>query len=293
MEVVKTLRLNQFLKANEEAFFYANTIQDHLLDNHIHIDKPHKHEFYSTYLFVKGDGVHEIDFRNHLIKPGSVFFMSPGQVHNWELSEEVEGYVFFHSLEFYDLHYVQSTIKKFSFFGSLSATKCFYLSTEQLGEFELLFQKIKTEADGNDAHKSAYILSLITQVYIEMSRLINKQQGGELEDFQVYSHHFERFEQLLEKHFKEIKSPAVYAEMMNMTTKHLNRIVKSSLNKTTHELISSRVILEAKRMLMHTDSNFNEIAYQLGYEDYPHFSKIFKKIEGLTPSEFIKSYNLT
>lgn len=292
MEIVKTLRLNQFMEGEQEAFFYANLLQHHLPHNHIHIDKPHKHEFYATYFFCKGKGRHEIDFQNYEVVPGSLFFMSPGQVHHWDLSDDAEGFVFFHSQEFYDLHYVKNTIRKFPFFGSLSAKRTLYLSEIQMIEFEALFKKILVEAHGNDRHKYSYILSLITQVYIESNRLLSDQQKDNREETRNYYHHFERFENLLEKNFKVMKAPSAYAEQMNMTVKHLNRIVKSIANLTTQELIIARVVLEAKRMLTYTDFHFNEIAYELGYEDYPHFSKAFKKTVGDTPSEFVKKYNL-
>lgn len=291
MDDLKILKLSQFQRGTTEAVFYVNTLKDHLPDNHIHIDKPHKHEFFSTYFFTKGKGIHEIDFDAHYIKPGSIFFLAPGQTHHWKLSDDVEGFVFFHSADFYDMHYLRNTIRTFPFFNSLSSPHFLYTTTGEASFLKLLFNRMYVESLYNRWHKEQYILSLMTQIYIEINRLLNEQNEGENEESRTYLFHLRRFEDLLEENFKEIKSPAKYAEMMNITPKHLNRIVQSAMNQTTNDMILRRVVLEAKRMLMYTDSNFNEVASLLGYYDYPHFTRVFKKQEGLTPTEFIRKYN--
>jgi AraC-like DNA-binding protein len=105
-----------------------------------------------------------------------------------------------------------------------------------------------------------------------------------------YYSKFIQFQELVEHNFKTEKSANTYAGWMNMTTKHLNRINKLTVNKTTSELISDRIILEAKRLLIYAHNNFSEIAEQLGFDDYAHFSKLFKHKTGMNPSDFTKKY---
>ena len=94
----------------------------------------------------------------------------------------------------------------------------------------------------------------------------------------------------MEKYYVQEKLASEYAEKLNITQKHLNRVVKSITTKTTTDIILERVILEAKRNLIYTDDSFSKIANKLGYEDYAYFSKIFKKRVGVSPSEFLKRY---
>ena len=77
---------------------------------------------------------------------------------------------------------------------------------------------------------------------------------------------------------------------MNISSKHLNRITKEVIGKTASEVITDRIILEAKRRVLHTKNNFSEVAFSLGYDDYAYFSKLFKKASGLTPTAFLKIY---
>jgi AraC-like DNA-binding protein len=76
--------------------------------------------------------------------------------------------------------------------------------------------------------------------------------------------------------------------MMAMSEKHLNRISKACLNKTTTDLITDRILLEAKRSLTHTTLCIGEIAENLGYLDNSYFARFFKKKTGETPLEFMK-----
>ena len=76
-----------------------------------------------------------------------------------------------------------------------------------------------------------------------------------------------------------------------MSEKNLNRICKITFNKTTSDVIADRIILEAKRMLVHSKSSVIQISVELGYEDDSYFIRVFKKRTGETPLQFIKGYD--
>ena len=97
----------------------------------------------------------------------------------------------------------------------------------------------------------------------------------------------QQLEDLIEKNFRTIKSVRSFARLMFVSEKHLNRMVKTSLNKTTSDLISERIILEAKRELAFSKKNVSEIIDELGYDDSAYFFRFFKKKTSFTPSEFL------
>lgn len=90
--------------------------------------------------------------------------------------------------------------------------------------------------------------------------------------------------------FTEKSCIKFYAGELNITAKHLNRVVKSTINKTTGQLISDRIVLESKRLIVHKNVNMAEIADSLGFSDYAYFSRFFKSKTGITPMEFRKNY---
>jgi AraC-like DNA-binding protein len=105
-----------------------------------------------------------------------------------------------------------------------------------------------------------------------------------------YMAHLKKLEGLIEKHFRTVKSPKEYAQMMHVSEKHLNRICKVTLNKTVTEMIVDRILLESKKLMVYSDHNISEIVHELGYEDNSYFSRLFKKKLNQTPVEFMNQH---
>jgi AraC-like DNA-binding protein len=103
--------------------------------------------------------------------------------------------------------------------------------------------------------------------------------GGELLLLQT-------LENLIEEHYKEHLPVTFYADQLHVTTKHLNEICKRALAKTTNELIQERSVLEAQRLLIHSELTSTQIAAELGYFDTTYFFRFFKKHTGQTPEQF-------
>ena len=83
-----------------------------------------------------------------------------------------------------------------------------------------------------------------------------------------------------------MKSPSEYADKLNLSTAYLNECVKNTTGYSVSYHIQQRVILEAKRLLYYSDKSVKEIAAELGYDDYPYFSRLFTKIAGITALAF-------
>ncbi|MBA3682147.1 MAG: helix-turn-helix domain-containing protein [Bacteroidetes bacterium] len=265
--------------------FYANSMKRHLRDHHI-ILTPHKHDFFLTVLFTKGSGTHEIDFTNYKVEPGAIFMLRPGQTHNWKLSKETDGFVFFHTKDFYDSRSVTEKTQDFPFFSSIHNPPLLLLKNKRKEKIEDLFSEIKKEYEENNLLKFQKLYSLVALTYIELTRSYQPQKQIKSE---IYLLKLRQLEDLIDKNYKNIKAPHHYAKMMAMTEKHLNRICNTCLNKTTTELISNRVILEAKRLLTHSKVPINQVAEELGYLDNSYFSRFFKKQTGQSPLDFMRA----
>lgn len=282
------LDITQFHSSGDVERFYANDFTTHLLHNKDIISHPHKHNFYLSVLFTEGTGIHEIDFESYQIKPGSVFLLRPGQTHCWKFTTQGKGYIFFHSKEFYEATYQNKNLTIFPFFFSNQNSPCIYLTKETMFSIEPLFNAILTESYSNEILKQQKLVNLIDLVYIELSRLLLKGNVEDLVNSKNFTMKLYKFEQLIEEKYTTQKSAIAYAEDMNLSVKHLNRICQKTIGKTTTDVILERVILEAKRLILYSDNNLTEIARNLGYEDYSHFSKLFKQKSGMSPSQFQK-----
>jgi AraC family transcriptional activator of pobA len=94
------------------------------------------------------------------------------------------------------------------------------------------------------------------------------------------------FQRLLRQHFATWKQPAQYAAELAVTPSHLNDTVKALSGRSVSQHLQARTILEAKRLLYHTDQPVKQIGYALGYDEPVYFGKLFKKATGLTPQQF-------
>src|SRR5690606_25734913 len=142
----------------------------------------------------------------------------------------------------------------------------------------------------NQWKKTQIILSYLTQTYIYLNRFLVGQKPINVNEYKHYQSVFNKFEKILNVDFLNDKSASSYAKKLNISQKHLNRIVKIITGKTTKQIIADRVLLEAKRQLIYTDKTLTEIAITLGYTDYAYFSRLFKKSENMKPSDFRKQY---
>lgn len=261
---------------------YVNTFKNHLVD-HSFVEEPHRHDFYLLVVFTKGSGTHEIDFDSFIIQPGSVFLLQPGQMHHWNLSEDVDGFIVFYSQEMYNLYFGQKNIESYPFYFSVSSKPEIILNSEELTSILPYFRTMIAEVVGNQLLKQDKIMNLLDSIHIDLARKYNETFVHETHSYNVK---IKTFEQLLEEQFIHEKAASFYASHLNITLKHLNRICNEILKKTTTEVITGRVILEAKRMLMDKKMTVNEIATALGYDDYSYFARFFKKQTAMTPTAF-------
>ena len=278
--------INKFEFSNNDGDFYTNFLNKHVKNHHF-TRFPHKHDFFLVILFTEGTGKHEVDFETYKVEKGTLFVLKPGQMHYWELSDDVDGFVFFHSREFFDKGFISLSIKDFHFYNSFQGTPHFKLKEKQLNKLEFLMNELVTEYENNNYLKWQKIHSLIVLVYIEISR--DNNPSGNIKN-QTYLTKLRQFEDLIEENFRREKFVKEYAFKLNITEKHLNRITKSCIGKTSTQLISERIILEAKRMLIYSKLNVTQIGEELGYFDNSYFVRFFKKNAGVTPFAFLVKY---
>jgi AraC family transcriptional regulator, transcriptional activator of pobA len=261
---------------------YLNTFKNHLID-HSFVEEPHRHNSYVLVFFTKGSGTHEIDFDVFTIQAGSMFFLQPGQIHHWNLSDDVEGFVIFYSQEMYNLYFGQKTIGDYPFYSSVDNKPEMVFDLAESKAILPYFNTMIAETKENHRFKQDKIMNLLDCIHIEIAR---KYTETNLHEAHSYNVKMKSFEVILEKNFKIEKTPSFYASQLHITLKHLNRICNEILQKTTTEVITDRIILEAKRMLMDKKMTVNEIATALGYDDYSYFTRLFKKHTKITPSAF-------
>ena len=129
----------------------------------------------------------------------------------------------------------------------------------------------------------------LEDLVIQFTRIRQKQLGEQNGILIPNNEKLRKLELLIEQHFKAHKTVAFYASQLHVSARHLNNIVTQKSGKSISSMIQERLLMEAKRQLLHSEKTVNEIAYQLGFSDKAYFHRFFKKYTGLTPLAFRKN----
>jgi len=101
------------------------------------------------------------------------------------------------------------------------------------------------------------------------------------------------FKQLVHKDFFKQKSVSYYADKMAVSTNYLNRCVSTVFDKSTKEIILEVAIMHSQLLLEETNKTIANIAYELNFEDPSYFARLFKRVVGITPSEYRSNVSTT
>ncbi|MCE7056601.1 AraC family transcriptional regulator [Algoriphagus sp. AGSA1] len=268
----------------DSSHFYYSGLKNHLA-KHQFIQKPHKHDFYIIVVFTQGKGSHTIDFKSFTVEPGSVFFLSPGQVHSWDLSAESDGHILFFSADFYTAIFSRKRLNDYSLFTSSLEFPRLEINGSEAYEILYIFDKAHQETQNPTWASMDLLRNFTDTLLIYFYRHKGKKTSFSHEEKLVYDQ-FEKFEILVDNYFKKHREASFYAEKMKLSMKQLNGLCKKAVGKTISQLILDRVVLEAKRLLTHADLNISQVAYELEFDDPSYFTRLFKKKTRVTPEQF-------
>lgn len=279
MEKIQVRHISTFQK--EPDFSESFSIRDlhDLLAGKDMIQELHRHDFFYILALKKGTGNHEIDFVPYTACDNSVFFMRPGQVHQLVLKAGSTGYL----LQFRDEFYFPRNKASNRLLHKAGNSNHYQLNAGGFQKLLTILTSISREYNDKQESYEEVIKANMGVLFIELVRLHSSIQP---DNVNLYTQErLEAFLSLLETHANQ-KQVSEYAAMLNLSAYQLNAITKAALGKTCSELINEHVILEAKRYLLATSNQINQIAYHLGYEDVSYFIRFFKKQTGHSPEAF-------
>jgi AraC family transcriptional regulator, transcriptional activator of pobA len=282
--------LSQELKYNDQKVFFAfRTMEENHLRTGGKPDVPHRHEFYTILLIKDAKGKHVVDYVEFEMKPNMVFLLSPGQVHQVISDPNPSGDIIMFNDEFLERNYIsRSFITNLGLFSCQTTTPPLRIPDEYIAKLSYLSDEIRDAFAGDQPFMFDIIASHLKLFLIECNRFAPPSRTSNLQTIDSGSTLLRSFRDLLETRFQQWRKVSDYASQLNISPDYLNEVVKSNIGKTAKELIMERVILEAKRLGLHTHLSTKEISYQLGFEDPSHFSKLFKNETSELFSEFRK-----
>jgi AraC family transcriptional activator of pobA len=238
---------------------------------------PHRHaRLHQLLLIESGGGQARLEERAYALSPMRVVNVPIGDVHGFSFIRGTEGWVLTVAAEVLD----QVLLPSEGLRRVLSSTTV----VRGTALMRITMKQIFAEFAGRRFAR-AHVLRALTAMLIG---LVAREMAakGRMPDSRINIELFERFEALLEQHFREHWTVSQYATMLSVTPTHLSRITRCATGHAASHLIVERIIREARRNLVYTNLPISTIAYALGFNDPAYFSRLFSGATGLSPSNF-------
>ncbi|WP_283640700.1 helix-turn-helix domain-containing protein [Mesonia mobilis] len=261
----------------------------HFFDKDNPFDHIQRLNYYSLIWVKNGQGTVKVDFLKHNFGPDNLFSFSLYQPFMLQADKNISGLAIHFHPDFFCIHKHQKEVAcNGVLFNNMYDPPFIHLDDKSKANFEMIIDQIKTEMQTPALAQYELLISYLKIFLITASRLKTEQQHQEKEILNETEEPFilQNLKNYIETHYKTKHTASDYAAMLAITPKALNKLTKAHFNKTLTELISERIIIEAKRELYLTNKTVKEIAYDLGYTDEYYFSRFFKKNVEVSPLFF-------
>lgn len=247
-----------------------------------YLNDPARRDFYEIVWLRNEDALHVPQHNFQTLKGDWFYFIPPYRVHQLNKAGK-NGVLISFKQDLLEGDLKEFLLDVFRMFNIQGEFSCLQVDQETSDELLAFFELLEDEYN-KDTSNLIIVKALLKVFLLKLIQL--KEHHFTLQDInekRVYE-----FMLMLEMNYQEKRSAEFYANELGISAKRLNQILKDKLDKTAVQLIHDRLILEAKRQIIHSENTIKEIAYNLGFKDHSYFSRFFKLHADQTPQEFQK-----
>lgn len=242
---------------------------------------PHIGDYYLFSIIEHGICDLYVDFNKVTTEDGFMGYVLPGEVMHFTSIENIEGYVVC-----LDKVLIDDNIANILSDREYNLTKNQLQLKEGIEMCKLIYSRYQSTNCVNNDQVLLRMIDTLISIFAEIASCNNSENRTMTRSCILTN----QFRKLVVDNAIDIKSPSVYASMMNISSIYLNEVVKKCTGMSSSEVIQEQIILVAKRMLYHSNKNIKEIAHELGYEDHTYFTRLFTKKCKVTPTKFRQMY---
>lgn len=265
--------------------FEVYDLKDYRVKNVEKAANPHSHSYYQIIWFFNKGGTHTVDFKTYDINENTILFISKDQIHYFDDNLDVPGWLI-HFNESFFMHTDVDIFLKYNIFKA-QQSPCYAMDFEAIETAKNHMALILNELDKRSRFGFEDIVRFLLKcLLINLERAHLKDLNEKLEFTSPYELQFFKFKELIEENYKNGFSVSDYANLLHISSKTLTTITKNIANKPPSQIISERIILEAKRLLKFTSLQIGEVAYRVGFDDPSYFIKYFKRHVLESPSRY-------
>lgn len=247
-----------------------------------YLNDPGRKDFFEIVWLQNEFPLHAIKEEEKPITGHWIYLIPPYRVHQLNKAGK-NGILLSFKRDFLDEEDKEFYLDIFKIFNIQGEFSCLPLTRENALELDKIYQLLEEEY--KQQSNSFLILKALLKVFL-LKLIRIKEHVFTTQD--VNQKRVYEFMMLLEENYQLERTADFYAGELGLSAKRLNQILKDKLDKTGMQLIHDRIILEAKRQIIHSENTLKEIAYNLNFTDRSYFSRFFKKQTGQAPEDFQK-----
>jgi AraC family transcriptional regulator, transcriptional activator of pobA len=244
-----------------------------------YFDHVQRNGYYSLIWVREGEGQVRADFTEYDFKAENLFAFAPYQPFMFS-SKQMKGVAVYFHPDFFCIHKHKSDAP--CLFNNIYQRPHTVIDGPTSASLEVLLKTMQAELTQPVIDQHEVLVSYLKVFLITVSRqkMAQSDSAAPSNNEPVI---IQALTDTIERDFRKKHSASDYADTLNMSTKALAKITKGHFNRTITDMISARIIIEAKRELYMSRKSIKEIAYSLGYDDEYYFSRFFKSNVALSP----------
>lgn len=247
-----------------------------------YLNDPGRKDFFEIVWLKNEDPLHALKLEDSNVKGDWIYLIPPYRVHQLNKAGKNGELISFKReiLEEGDKEFLLDLFKIFNVQGEFS---CLRMDAEAAADLSNVY-KLLSEEYNKGPENLPIVKTLLKALLLKLIQI----KDLEFTDHDINQTRVYEFLMLLESNFLTVRNTDFYAGKLGISSKRLNQILKDKLDKTGMQIIHDRIILEAKRLIIHSEQTIKEISFELGFSDRPYFSRFFKKQTGESPDSFQK-----
>jgi len=252
--------------------------------------KPHTVDFYEIFFLRKAKGFLKLDTQEIELRDRIIIYASPYQRRLWKAQHgDIEGYFLIFAHNFMELFFADPLyVFRLQFFHNHQHPLFLEEDDASFTQHQQAFDSIFEELNNLQSDSEDIIRAFLLLILAGHNRRYCKTYGITPERSTNQGAY--QFKKLVEENIRQYHKVEDFAQMLNVSRVTLNKMAKAKLGLTATELIKKRLLTEIQRELLFTQKHVSEIAYELNFSEPSSLIRLFKNMEGLSPSEFRQSF---
>ncbi len=243
---------------------------------------------HSILFITAGKAKYMLDFEILDLEEGDVLFLNPGQVFQCLELHNASGTILSFGDDFFIVYYDKDFFKvNVNLLNHLSQQLVVRIGNAHRLNLYSLLSLIKLETAESHICKPTIIQQRLIDALLNMLHRECEKQAVKDVIIAEWSLAI-RYKMLVQKNISMQYNVDYFTKELKVSKSTLQKATKIAFEKTPKEILEDTLLLEAKRLLLISSMQIQEIAYELGFTDPTNFTKFFKRHEGLTPDKFRK-----